>query len=39
MVISAEGPPLQEFPFERGLIKWKGDKSRQIFSTSVVDRE
>ena len=27
MVISAEGPPLQEFPFERGLIKWKGDKS------------
>ena len=39
MVISAEGPPLQEFPFERALIKWKGDKSRRIFSTSVVDRE
>ena len=39
MVVSAEGPPLQEFPFERALIKWKGDKSRRIFSTSVVDRE
>ena len=39
MVISAEGPPLQEFSFERALIKWKGDKSRRIFSTSVVDHE
>ena len=39
MVISAEGPPLQEFPFKRALIKWRGDKSRRIFSTSVVDHE
>ena len=39
MVISAEGPPLQEFQFERALMKWKAEKSRKIFSTSVKDRE
>ena len=27
MVISVEGPPLEEFPFERALLKWKADKS------------
>ena len=39
MVISAEGPPLQEFQFERALIKWKAEKTRMIFSKSVKDRE
>ena len=39
MVISAEGLPLQEFQFERALMKWKAEKSRKIFSTSVKDRE
>ena len=37
-VISAEGPPLQEFHFERALIKCKSEKTQKIFSTSVKDR-
>ena len=39
MVNSAEGPPLQEFQFEHVLMKWKAEKSRKIFSTSIKDRE
>lgn len=39
MVISAEGPPLQEFQFDHALIKWKSQKSHKIFSTSVKDHE
>jgi len=27
MVISAEGPPLEDFPFEVALMKWKAEKS------------
>lgn len=37
MVISAEGTPLEEFPFERALVKWMVDKSKIIFAKPVVD--
>ena len=36
MVISAKGQPLEEFPFERTLMKWKAEKSRRIFSTPIM---
>ena len=33
MVISAEGPSIEEFPF---LMKWKAEKSQRIFSTPIM---